>query len=499
MEVFNVQRCFGEIARDARRAALVVIGLVLVFTAVLFENGVAEAANPPPDFAAFIIEDEIFSPISMGMAPDGRLIVLTDAGQAIMIKNDRRVNRPVFDLRGFVDTAADRGLQSIAFDNNFANNGYIYVVYTRDTNNNTRDGIGRNRLVRFTMNGDVATNETLLFDRFPPSEVADLHYGGGIEMGNDGKLYTTVGDYLIGPNGQDRSNIRGTMLRLNPDGSIPTDNPFYNQLSGDSRAIYAYGLRNPWQTSKNPANGDIFISDVGANRFEELNKLERGANYGWFLAEGPRDQNDPAEAGFTDPLWSYRHSDNFPNDPLSGCAIIGGAFYETPNPSFPAEYHGKYFTGDYCEGRIVTVDPVTGEAEFFMDGFGFGLLDMAVSPINGDLYYIDQTFNGDEAHPAGGIGKISFVGQQTSITITSQPSDVSIAVGGDASFFVGVTAPGDVTYQWLRNGLELPGATEPRLTINNVSNSDNDDRYSVEISSNGERVDSAEALSLIHI
>ena len=94
------------------------------------------------------------------MAPDGRLIVLTDAGKAIMIKNDQLVSTPVFDLRGVVDTAADRGLQSIAFDNNYANNGYIYVVYTRDTNN-----IGRNRIVRFTMNGDVATNETLLFDR----------------------------------------------------------------------------------------------------------------------------------------------------------------------------------------------------------------------------------------------------------------------------------------------------------------------------------------------
>ncbi len=403
-----------------------------------------------------------------------------------MIKDDVRLPTPVFDIRDRVDDRGDRGLQSIAFDNNFANNGYIYVVYTFDTNGQD-DGIGKNRLVRFTMNGDVATNETLIFNSFPDADVT-LLYGGAVEMGTDGKLYTTVGDYLLGVNGQDRNNIKGTVLRLNTDGTIPTDNPFYNELTGVNRAIYAYGLRNPWQTAKNPADGTIFVSDVGDATAEELNVLQWGANYGWFLAEGPKDPNDPAEADFVDPLFHYRHVDNFPNDPFAGCAIIGGSFYSTPNPTFPAKYHGQYFTGDYCTGKIRAVNPANGQAEAFMDGFEFGLVDMAVSPINGDLYYIDQTLNGDNQSPTGGVGKISFIGQQNDITITTAPSDVSVALGSDASFFVGATAPGNITYQWLRNGVAIPGETNARLDINNVRQADNNASFAVDVTSAGQTV-----------
>ena len=182
-------------------------------------------------------------------------------------------------------------------------------------------------------------------------------------------------------------------------------------------------------------------------------------------------------------MWAYRHVDDFPNAPLAGCAIVGGSFYETPNPTFPAQYQGQYFTGDFCRGRINTVDPATGQATFFMDGFDFGLVDMAVSPTNGDLYYIDQTFNGDEAFPRGGVGKITFIGEQTDIAITTAPTDVSVAVGGDASFFVGASAPGNIVYQWLRNGVPIPGANEPRLTVNNVTDADDLARFKVEISS----------------
>ena len=471
---------------------LIVAGLGLILAALSVQMMAAEAGDPPPDFADLVIADEIYAPISLGMAPDGRLIVLTDAGIAYMVKNDQLLATPVFDIRNRVDDDADRGLQSMAFDNNFAVNGYIYVVYTFDTNN-ADDGIGRNRLVRMTMNGDVASNEVLIFDGFPEADVA-LHYGGGVEMGADGKLYTTVGDYLIGANGQDRTNIKGTVLRLNTDGSIPTDNPFYDELTGDNRAIYAYGLRNPWQTAKNPVTSDIFISDVGSNTYEELNVLEAGANYGWFEAEGPKDPNDPAQANFVDPLWSYRHVDNFPNDPFAGCAIIGGSFYETPNPTFPQQYRGQYFTGDYCQGRINSVDTATGEPTAFMDGFGFGLVDLAVSPTNGDIYYIDQSFNGDNVFPSGGVGKITYIGPQTDITITTPPADVSIAVGGDASFFVGASAPGNVTYQWFRDGVAIPGETGPGLTVENVTAADDLAEFTVQISNGQQSIESDPAV-----
>ena len=471
------------------RGLLVLSGVVLIALGFAVRAQSAEAANPPPNFTEIPIADSIFSPISVTMAPDGRAFIMTDAGQALVIKNDVLLNTPLFDIRNRVDDFGDRGLMNMAFDNNFEENGFIYVVYTFDTND-ADDGVGRQRLVRFTVNGDRATDETLLFDDFPEDPDVDLHYGGAVEHGNDGKLYVTIGDFLIGRNGQDRSNLKGTILRLNTDGSIPTDNPFFDELQGTSRAIFAYGVRNPWQTAENPRTGEIFFSDVGASRFEELNVLEAGANYGWFEAEGPKDPNDPSQDSFVDPLWAYRHVDNFPNDPFAGCAIVGGSFYETNNPTFPPEFHGQYFTGDFCQGTIVTVDPATGQPTQFMDGFNEGLVDMAVSPTNGDLYVLDQTFNDDTTFPRGGISKISFVGPQTDITITAQPSNQSVALGGEASFFVAVTAPGDITYQWLRNGTVIPGATDSNFRINTVRNSHNNDVFSVRVSSAGQTITS---------
>ena len=473
------------------RTTLIVVGLLVVAFAVVNGTRSVWAANAPAEFADVVVADEIYAPVHLAMAPDGRVVVLTDSGRAHLIIDDQLQGTPLFDIRSQVEDNGDRGLLSMAFDNNFAVNGFIYVVYTFDSNG-VDDGIGETRLSRMTVTGNTASDEVVLFQEFPAADVL-LHYGGAVEMGVDGKLYVTVGDHLIGANGQDRTNIKGTVLRLNTDGTIPTDNPFYDELTGNNRAIYAYGLRNPWQTAKHPITGEIFISDVGASDYEELNVLSAGANYGWFLAEGPKDPNDPAQASFVDPLWSFPHFGIEQDAPFEGCAIIGGSFYETPNPTFPSEYRGQFFTGDYCTGRIVTVDPVTGHSSVFMDGF-VELVDMAVSPTNGDLYYIDRSFNGDNAFPKGGIGKVSYVGVQTEITITTAPSDVSIAVGGDASFFVGVSAPGDVTYQWSRDGQTITGAVDARYTLEGVDAGDDLAGFTVEISNGQQSIESDPAV-----
>jgi len=165
-------------------------------------------------------------------------------------------------------------------------------------------------------------------------------------------------------------------------------------------------------------------------------------------------------------------------------------------PTFPTELRGKYFTGDYCTGQIVSVDTTTGVATDFMTLFDdgdpgvSGMVDFAVSPINGDLYYLDRTFKGDQIGAWGGVGKIQFVGEINEISITSQPGDVSIAVGGTASFFVGASAPGDVTYQWFRNGNAINGADGPRLTIENVGNGDDGDEFTVVVSNGNDSVTS---------
>ncbi len=485
-------RTVHVLAGVSRRLGAVGVGVLGVVLAALGWQGLS--AQAPDGFVDVPVVTDIWQPTQLAMAPDGRLLVIRDSGIAEMIKNDVRLTTPFLDISDRVNTQGDRGMLSMAFDNDFAVNGYVYVVYVHDDVAGDADP-GNVRLSRFTATGDVAPSNTevVIFDDFPVADV-ELHYGGGVEHGSDGKLYVTVGDYLIGPNAQDNTNLKGTVLRLNTDGSIPTDNPFYAELTGVNRAIYANGLRNPWQTQEHPVTGEIFISDVGANVWEELNVLEAGGNYGWRIYEGPEPTPDP---DFVDPLWAFPHLDAAAaGTPIKGCAIVGGDFYETPVPTFPAELRGKFFTADYCTGQIVSVDTQTGAAEPFMTLFDAGdagvsgLVDFAVSPINGDLYYLDRVFKGDGTFPKGGVGKISYVGDETDITIGTQPSDVSIAVGEAASFFVGASAPGDVTYQWYRDGVAIAGEVSPRLVIDNVSAADAGASFTVVISNGVDSVTS---------
>ena len=185
----------------------------------------------------------------------------------------------------------EQGLYTIAVDPNFENNHYFYVYYTLGTPN-------QDRLSRFTANatqtGTVPGSEVVLFQD-PGTSTAD-HHGGGIAFGNDGKIYLATGDNLDPASSQDLTSPRGKILRINPDGTVPTDNPFYDGAGPNYDAIWALGLRNPFRIYYDAPTGRLFIGDVGGNftgtATEELNIGARGANYGWPNVEGP--SNPPA-------------------------------------------------------------------------------------------------------------------------------------------------------------------------------------------------------------
>ena len=147
-----------------------------------------------------------------------------------------------------VDSSGERGLLGIAFDPNFATNHYLYVYYTVPTSPI------HNRVSRFTAAGDTAApgSEAVILELNNLS-AATNHNGGGIHFGPDGKLYIGVGENANGANSQTLSNLLGKMLRINADGTIPTDNPFYNTATGNNRAIWALGLRNPFTFAFQPA------------------------------------------------------------------------------------------------------------------------------------------------------------------------------------------------------------------------------------------------------
>src|SRR5437588_2046926 len=262
----------------------------------------------------------------MAFAPDGRLFVCQQGGQLRVIKNGSLLSTPFVSLT--VDSSGERGLLGIAFDPNFATNHNLYLYYTVATSPI------HNRVSRFTAAGDTAApgSHAVILELNNLSSATN-HNGGAIHFGPDGKLYIGVGENANGANSQTLSNLLGKMLRINSDGSIPTDNPFYNTATGNNRAIWALGLRNPFTFAFQPGSSRMFINDVGESTYEEINDGIAGSNYGWPVTEGPT--NNPS---FRSPIYFYQHN--------IGCAIVGGAFYNPPMLQFPSSYPGPYFFAD---------------------------------------------------------------------------------------------------------------------------------------------------------
>jgi glucose/arabinose dehydrogenase len=204
----------------------------------------------------------------------------------------------------------------------------------------------------------------------PNLSTATNHNGGAIHFAPDGTLFVAVGDNANGANAQSLATRLGKILRITSTGGIPTDNPFFNQATGDNRSIWALGVRNPFTFSFQRGTTRMFINDVGQNTWEEINDGIAGSNYGWPTCEG---FCNPPNANFRDPIFAYM------ND-ASTCAITGGAFYNPQVPQFPSNFIGNYFFADFCGGWIRKLDPANGNA---VTDFATGIslpVDLMVSP-----------------------------------------------------------------------------------------------------------------------
>src|SRR5437773_11006518 len=263
-----------------------------------------------------------------------------------VIKTGSLLSTPFVSLT--VDSSGERGLLGIAFDPNFATNHYLYGYYTVATSPI------HNRVSRFTAAGNTAApGSEIVILNLDSLSSATNHNGGAIHFGPDGRLYIGVGENANGSDSQTLSNLLGKMLRINADGTIPTDNPFYNSAAGSNRAIWALRLRNPFTFAFQPGTGRLFINGVGQSTWEEINDGIAGSNYGWPTTEGPT--SDP---NFRSPLFAYGHG----SSSTTGCAIVGGDFYNPSVVQFPASYVGKYFFADLCTGWIRLFDPSNNTA-----------------------------------------------------------------------------------------------------------------------------------------
>ena len=244
----------------------------------------------------------------------------------------------------------EEGLLGLAIDPKYSSNGFFYVYYS--ASNPRRSVVSRFKVSNPKTGKGETTSEQILLEIDQPFS---NHNGGHIAFGPDGYLYIAVGDggKANDPynNGQNLSTLLGSILRIDVSRvdsengyKVPSDNPFVNIDGNAKTEIWAYGLRNPWRFSFDRDTGDLWAGDVGQNRFEEIDLIKIGGNYGWKIMEGlscfPRGKQCDS-SGIQSPVIEYGRAD--------GCSVTGGYVYR--GKRLPSLF-GAYIYGDFCTGNI---------------------------------------------------------------------------------------------------------------------------------------------------
>ncbi|MFO0913453.1 MAG: PQQ-dependent sugar dehydrogenase [Pirellulales bacterium] len=332
--------------RATMAAAVAAISIVLVLT---FSPDRPPAITVVPAFPNLRIR----LPVIFANAGDGtnRIFVGSQLGVIHVFPNDPDVtDTAVFlDIEQQVVCLGEAGLLGLAFHPRYRDNGEFFVFYSRAGATHTSI-LSRFRVSAEDPNqADVTSEEVILRIDKPLGD----HNGGGLAFGPDGFLYLGVGDGGNSDeaklNGQDRSTLLGSILRIDVDHrtdgrnyAIPPDNPFVGQ-DGVRAEIWAYGLRNVWRMAFDRDNGRLWAADVGQDHWEEVNLIVRGGNYGWNLREGRHPFGATGSSSRTDlidPIWEYHHD--------VGKCVIGGAVYR--GRAIPA-LRGIYICGDYVTNK----------------------------------------------------------------------------------------------------------------------------------------------------
>ncbi|MBI5431606.1 MAG: PQQ-dependent sugar dehydrogenase [Planctomycetes bacterium] len=382
------------------RSKLVLAGLVALVTA-----GSAIAQKVPLD--TIRVANGLASPVYC-TAPPGdttRLFIVERGGDIEILKNGAINATSFLDITTLLTSGGqEQGLLGLAFDPNYATNGFFYVNYTRT-------GDAATMVVRFTVsaNPDLADAASAVTIEGPIAQPQSNHNGGCLQFGPDGYLYVGMGDggnfndtgaghtATIG-NAQDGTTLLGKLLRLdvnNPPTYIPATNPYVSDPNVLDE-IWAFGVRNPWRFSFDRTTGDMYIGDVGQGAREEVSfepaGFAGGANYGWRCMEGFNCTGLAGcvcnGVGITLPIKDYGHT--------SGqCSITGGYVYRGADL---CGFDGTYFYADYCAGRIWTLKYSGGTVSEFTDRTaelapGGGLSIASISSFGedgaGELYICD--------------------------------------------------------------------------------------------------------------
>jgi glucose/arabinose dehydrogenase len=246
----------------------------------------------PPGVSVQTVLSATGGPLAMAFDPAGRLFFTEKQGNVRLVVNDVLQATPVITFA--VENGLETGLLGIALDPAFSSNHYVYVYYTAAAP-------FENKVVRFVETNGVGSNPTEIFSS---PQTAGNHAGGGLGFGPDGKLYFTTGDSLRPNDAQDVTVKPGKMHRINPDGTIPSDNPVFTE-TGALPSLFARGLRNSFAFTFDAVSANLFLSDNGPTCDDEINRMVGGANYGW-RPQYPCDDGSPDPTYNTiPPLWYW--------------------------------------------------------------------------------------------------------------------------------------------------------------------------------------------------
>ena len=388
----------------------------------------------PANFTNEVVATGISQPMGLRFLPDGRVLVLRKTGEVMI--GDPGAALPMktetYMQLGNIDSQVERGLFDIELDPDFEANHQFYLLYTTADPQQTR-------VSKFThlensggtaSRGELASEQMLWegTDGFPQC----CHYGGSLGFGPDGKLYITIGDKFDEDSSQDLTKPSGSVLRINADGSIPSDNPFVDGDGPQVDAIWAYGLRNPFRAKWDLQSNRLFVSEVGGNdlkkSYEDLHVVRSGkdgagVNFGWPYCEGPPPHTGTcANTAHDDPIYSYPHAG-------TNAAIIAGPVYR--GTQFPKDFQGRYFFGDFSRETIRYL-------EFDEDGkvVGDGDFEQQAGPVvaleegpDGMLYYV--TISGGAGYKAaeGDLRRIYYNSGNQPPKIDSNVADPDSGLG----------------------------------------------------------------------
>ncbi len=281
-----------------------------------------------------------------------RLFIVSQLGFIYWFENDSTVSNFItfLDISNQIISGGEKGLLGLAFHPNFKENGYFYVNYTKG--NPLHTIISRFYADPQSLDKVDLSSEKILMEVEQPYS---NHNGGQLSFGPDGYLYVSFGDGGSAGDpenrSQDRTNLLGSIIRIDVQSrmgsayEIPEDNPYSGNSFGYKEEIYAYGLRNTWRFSFDSKTGELWAADVGQGKWEEINIIEKGGNYGWNIMEGFNCYNssDCDQSGLELPIWEYGHNGD------GGYSITGGFVYHGNNV---VEMRNKYIYADFVSGNI---------------------------------------------------------------------------------------------------------------------------------------------------